>query len=498
MLYTCVMENTSLTQFDILLTTQYKSFVASIFSQVQWNIKFNFALMQQMSASVTSSAITTGSVFPYLTQKNFEIAGGYAVGMGGIMSVAFAPLVKAEKQSDWVDYSIVNQGWIEESKRLSEIHPGHRDPLHGTVQDHEHDRRLEYEPVAPYIWRWEDGRQVPETSLQGQVLAPLWQVTPEVASAVNVNLLSDERVLDLYTTMIATNQSSLSAATEIGDLFDFLFKPDEKLIKLNPHAFLMEPVYSAFVESPELVGFLLGVTSFENLLDNVVQEGANGIVCVVTDSCGNDMTYELNGPKSTFLANADLHDKRFDSCMHSVQLETYETIVEGMCVHELKVYPSAAFRATYETSKPAVYTCVILLAFVVTAVLLIIYDTMITRRHGKLMRTAIRTSNLVASMFPENVRDRLMEEGIRDEGKTSVFNGQGGLSSGGEGFKTKPIADFFPEVTIMFADISGFTAWASTREPVRETPAKGSIRLSTSTASLVTYSNLLLSSLAHI
>jgi hypothetical protein len=70
--------------------------------------------------------------------------------------------------------------------------------------------------------------------------------------------------------MTATNQSLLSAATEIGDLFDFLFDPNEMFRKLNPHAFLMEPVYSALVESPELVGFRLGVTSFENILENVV------------------------------------------------------------------------------------------------------------------------------------------------------------------------------------------------------------------------------------
>jgi hypothetical protein len=152
--------------------------------------------------------------------------------------------------------------------------------------------------------------------------------------------------------MTATNQSLLSTHTEIGNLLDFIFKPENKFLKADPHGFLMAPIYSAFVESPELVGFLLGMTTFKNLMDNVVQEGANGIVCVISDLCGSDITYELNGPAATFLGRKELHD--FDNFIHSFQLEAYETIVEGMCVHELKVYPSTTFRATYDTSKPAV------------------------------------------------------------------------------------------------------------------------------------------------
>jgi hypothetical protein len=31
----------------------------------------------------------------------------------------------------------------------------------------------------------------------------------------------------------------------------------------------------------------------------------------------------------------------------------------------------------------------------------------------------------------------------------------------------KPFADLFPNVTVMFADISGFTAWSSVREPAQ-------------------------------
>lgn len=32
---------------------------------------------------------------------------------------------------------------------------------------------------------------------------------------------------------------------------------------------------------------------------------------------------------------------------------------------------------------------------------------------------------------------------------------------------SEPIAEFFPSTSIMFADLSGFTAWSSTREPAQ-------------------------------
>jgi hypothetical protein len=106
--------------------------------------------------------------------------------------------------------------------------------------------------------------------------------------------------------MIATNTSVLSPTTEIGDLFDFLFDPEEKPFKQNPHGFMMEPVYSAFEESPELVGFLVGVTAFSNLLDRLLPSGVNGIVCVIKDACGNNITYELNSRKATYLMTQTL------------------------------------------------------------------------------------------------------------------------------------------------------------------------------------------------
>jgi hypothetical protein len=389
---------------------------------VQWEVQYNFALMQQLSAAVTSAALMTDSVFPYVTLPQFEVTAGYVDGMGGIMAAAFAPLIKGEERIGWEEYAVQNQGWLTESARLKTVHPGHRDALHGTIQDHEHDRRLvqSEEPPAPsstsiptQIYRWKNGTQVPETSLPGQVLAPLWQVSPASAPAVNstygllrlrttpykeslatstfltdihsysfsANLLSDKGISDLYDAMIATNQSVLSTATEIYDVFDYLFDPEEKPNKKHPHGFLMEPVYSAFEENPDLVGILIGLTSFGNLLDRLLPKGANGIVCVIKDTCGHDITYELNGPLSTYLGAGDLHDPQFNKHARVTRMEMYKTIVDGLCVHDLYIYPSSTFRNSYNTNSPAIYTSLVVLAFVVTSILLIIYDRYVLYRR---------------------------------------------------------------------------------------------------------------------
>lgn len=96
------------------------------------------------------------------------------------MSVAYAPLVQEDQRQQWLDYSYKNRGWITESARLKEVDTTHRDALHGTIQDHEHDRRRLQEEDLPSIsqeiFHWENGNQVVEYSSRYGVYGPLWQV----------------------------------------------------------------------------------------------------------------------------------------------------------------------------------------------------------------------------------------------------------------------------------------------------------------------------------
>ena len=364
--------------------SQYHGFVKNIEALVVWEVRYNMALLQQLSGTTTSTALMTDQTFPNVTQPHFEITGGFVDGMGGIMMALSAPLIPASERAAWEEYAWDHQGWIDESARLKVVHPQHRDPLHMTIQDHEHDRvrrrnlqvgmerppqeEFEEEPkptIPQRIWRWEGNDTVvipdEESHNQDRMYAPLWQSSPADVNTVNVDLLSDPRIANLYIAMVKTQQTVMSPGYDIGNLFDWMFDPEEKFRKLEPHAFIMEPMYTNFTnpsnpedaakDNAELVGFMIALTSYRNLFTRLLPEGANGLYCVVTDSCGIKMTFELNGPEAVFLGYDDLHEglEEYES---TVPLELYERDADELCVHDLHIYPSKRFQQSYNTRKP--------------------------------------------------------------------------------------------------------------------------------------------------
>ena len=165
-----------------------------------------------------------------------------------------------------------------------------------------------------------------------------------------------------------------------------------------------------------------------------------------------------------------------------------------------------------------------------------IYDCLVERRQALVLSAARRSNQIVNSLFPENVRDRLLVTNNNHNTRQrttgpdhppqsggvqvvtelvtgvpkAMFNaarnpsalipdlrtiptrlanaapfmgGGGGTGSPpSQGRRSsrewqdanqlwstpssgKPIADFFPETSVMFGDIVGFTAWSSVREP---------------------------------
>ena len=81
------------------------------------------------------------------------------------------------------------------------------------------------------------------------------------------------------------------------------------------------------------------------------------------------------------------------------------------------------------------------------------------RRNEKLILAAVRSTAIVTSMFPSNVRERLYKE-VDDKEKNRKQKGSlkaylsesAGRASGESASKTAPLADLFAETTVLVCE----------------------------------------------
>lgn len=215
--------------------------------------------------------------------------------------------------------------------------------------------------------------------------------------------------------------------------------------------------------------------------------GTNGIVAEVVGSCGETFSYMINGHDAIYQGEGHWHDSGLSETFPFAASTRYDgtsNLSGTHCEFSLKIIATEEFQRTYYTSGPAIFAAVVVLTFLFTACVFALYDWMVFRRQTKLLNTAERTNAIVSSLFPKDVRDRIMAEaeeqarqeqsnpmkGFRQTAKNQLkgfLNEEDEEVSTESIFKTKPIADLFPEVTVMFADLVGFTAWSSMREPAQ-------------------------------
>ena len=183
----------------------------------------------------------------------------------------------------------------------------------------------------------------------------------------------------------------------------------------------------------------------------------------------------------------DLHEKDFEDWAVTSEPLERGTIADGTrdglplhdyeCKYHISVYPSTVFAETYSTSTPAVITFAVAIIFAFAILMFIVYDRLVERRQKLVLNKAVQSTAIVSSLFPKNVRERLLqtanEKDSNDPHSANAFKSNrlkgllGPEDATQDMMNAQPIADLFPNCTVMFADIAGFTAWSSTREPAQ-------------------------------
>ena len=268
------------------------------------------------------------------------------------------------------------------------------------------------------------------------------------------------------------------------------------------------PVYNTFdVASRETVGVMRTVIHWARYFANILPATIQGLVLVLENGCNEPFTYRIDGDKVTPIGHGDLHDRKFDKYMRSETFADINTIADGTeagmklhfdkCPYSIRVYPSDFMVETMTSNTPIVITVSVAIVFLFAVLMFFAYDRLVERRQRILMDKAKRTHRIVASLFPKNIRDQILNDNgdFHQGGLLGAKNNLNTFVKGGmhdnNVFGQMPIADMYPETTVMvrrvyrllqigaernhfltllhcqFADIAGFTSWSSSREPAQ-------------------------------
>jgi class 3 adenylate cyclase len=202
---------------------------------------------------------------------------------------------------------------------------------------------------------------------------------------------------------------------------------------------------------------------------------ANGFIAVVSNPCNQTFTFELTGNEVIYLGPEDLHDiaynKYADSSLMTSSGSSFTDIglSETYCPYKIEVFPSTQMQDAFVTNRPLMFTMGVTSIFVFTGLIFIFYDYLVHRRQRFLAEAAYKSNAIVSALFPQIVRDRLFDDTNRSaqKGLKHFVNQTSAptLDQREDLMKKAPIADLFTNATVMFGDISGFTAWSSTRQP---------------------------------
>lgn len=435
------------------------------------------AVLNIFSTLLSSTAIHDDATWPFFTLPDFEKFGAGSRALSGALLLAFTPVVANKDRANWEIYSVQNQWWVQQG--LDDL------GIDKTPRN-----------ISSFIYRKTTRSFVPEL-VDLEEYSPIWQMSPAPTdtSVVNFNLFNHPTFKRLVEFAIYTRKSAISEVLDTS----LVFGTSAPQVGDDPQSIAVLPVFKEPNDAEsDIIGFIVAVIPWGQFFENIIQDGQNGVFAVLEESCGNAFTYKVDGGNATFFGVGDLHDQAYDSIKRSTKFVAHDGDLTGIsglsdhCQYTINVYPSEEYEQEYESNKPILFTICVLLVFVFTSLIFVLYDCLVQRRQHKVNAMAVKSNAIVTSLFPAKIRDKLYNQEPGEQKKAAknpfkrggnVLDAAAGLTNhklcnsgqdatsmmdedGLLGYEdSPPIADLFPSATVLFMDIAGFTAWSSQREP---------------------------------
>ena len=537
------------------MAIQYDNMVHEITTVTRKRTRNILNNLESLSVSLTTQANQAYMEWPFVVFRDFQVQGMVSNQVTGASTLTLHPIVRARERQAWEVFSAEEAPkWLRRAHMIYDeqvnenlYHAGNKtaeaqlreEKLEILYKDDKWDREG---AVTPYLWLYNDDLQR-AVDYDDTFYAPKWQQAPaeDLNPTTNQNVAHIGNARQVILGLAKYDQPAMTVSGTDDSVLTNHYYPEAPLAvsqgglrKLQeeqeqadtedgvvqegtdgyyqegtPHSYLLQPIHDNLFANRTVVGFLSAYLQWDSLFKEAVPETVTEPILLVLDgTCENQtMTFELVGNQVFFLGEADLHDPHFESMRRDVAfdalaVDTTTQEEDLFCRYSARVYPSEAWAASHFSDMPIVYAVLVICCFLITTILFAVYDILVQKRQDLVMESAAKTSAIVTSLFPSNVRDRLLEElkpaqSTQEKLKQSLChppgscgpgpfnnvdssghftpqtrrNSSGSLGAGVETsemiFGSKPIADLFPATTILFQDMAGFTAWSSSREPTQ-------------------------------
>jgi class 3 adenylate cyclase len=391
--------------------------------------------------NLVSDFLDSDSVWPFVKATDFEARHQSFLQLSSATEVSLVCLVTEAKRLAWENFTVLNQDWVQEGLtfRGDSAHPS---------------------AIPPYIHLGSDynGNIVQAPATLDPFYAVKWQTAPSPKDPVlvNVDMISSDTFESAFKWLVEKNEPVISK----------IFPDDVAGL----YSYLLQPIHESFDEAqPKQVGVVAIRFSWVGLFNEILQPAAHGLFLVLENQCEQTFTFQINGPEALYIGEGDFHPLYETESLVESNFTQFNPS-DSFCPYKLRLYASKEYIDTFESNDPLIFTAVVLMIFALAIFLFVFYDCCVERRHTRMTKTAQRNDRLISSLFPDQVKGQVMDQADKPKKKTTPDTKD--FSSPGQGDGTlvptnssKPIAELFPNTTVLFADIVGFTAWSSVRQP---------------------------------
>ena len=268
--------------------------------------------------------------------------------------------------------------------------------------------------VTPFIWRHGAGSDEnsyidkDQESGQDTQYAVSWQSTPPLLpERVNHNDLDNPFFQQLFNQITGENGRQVQVVSELVPAQNGSYAIQ-----------ILQPIMDSLTgdDMSTIVGYFHTSIPYQYFLYDVVlpsrMSDLNGVIYAVlaTSNCPEQQPITLDLNNGDVLGLGDQHEQKFDSFREDFDLELPADTTVG-CQYSVTLYPSSSLESTYVDGSESMKYVGIGIAIIACFVLaFVMYDCCVRKHERKLIKSAHKNTSIVNSLFPENVRDRMMKQ----------------------------------------------------------------------------------------